>query len=88
MRRMVVLAVSIVTLLWLMVAWSRWDQPMWKSGAVAQSGPDEGDNRHPSGKDRSEEHGKSGTQGKSETDPDGDTKMHLGSDVQEINRTT
>ena len=33
---------------------------------------DEGDNKHPSGKDRSVEHGKGGTQGKSDSDPDGD----------------
>ena len=33
---------------------------------------DEGDNKHPSGKDRSVENGGSGNQGKSESDPDGD----------------
>ena len=37
---------------------------------IAQTGPDEGDNRHPSGKDRSEEMGNSQTQGKSQSDPD------------------
>ena len=35
--------------------------------------PDAGDNRHPSGKDRSVENGGSGTQGKSKSDPDGMT---------------
>jgi hypothetical protein len=34
--------------------------------------PDEGDNEHPSGKDRSVEPGKSGTQGNSDSDPDDD----------------
>jgi hypothetical protein len=34
--------------------------------------PDEGDNEHPSGKDRSVEPGKSGTQGNSSSDPDDD----------------
>ena len=34
--------------------------------------PDEGDNEHPSGKDRSVEPGKSGTQGNSGSDPDDD----------------
>ena len=34
---------------------------------------DDGDNKHPSGKDRSVENGGSGTQGKSTSDPDGDT---------------
>ena len=34
--------------------------------------PDAGDNAHPSGKDRSVEHGASGNQGKSESDPDDD----------------
>ena len=34
--------------------------------------PDEGDNEHPSGKDRSIEPGKSGTQGNSGSDPDDD----------------
>lgn len=38
---------------------------------IEQSGPDSGDNLHPSGNDRSEEHGNSGTQGKSQSDPDG-----------------
>jgi len=36
--------------------------------------PDEGDNAHPSGKDRSVEHGKSLTQGKSQSDPDDNGK--------------
>ena len=35
--------------------------------------PDDGDNAHPSGKDKSVEHGKSGNQGKSGSDPDGDS---------------
>ena len=34
---------------------------------------DDGDNAHPSGKDRSVENGGSGTQGKSQSDPDGDS---------------
>jgi len=36
--------------------------------------PDEGDNEHPSGKDRSIEHGKSTAQGKAKSDPDDDTR--------------
>jgi hypothetical protein len=35
--------------------------------------PDAGDNRHPSGRDRSVEAGGSGTQGNSPSDPDGDS---------------
>ena len=35
---------------------------------------DEGDNAHPSGKDRSVEHGNSGNQGKATADPDDDTR--------------
>jgi hypothetical protein len=38
----------------------------------AQKTPDQTPNDHPSGKDRSAEPGKSGTQGKSASDPDGD----------------
>ena len=34
--------------------------------------PDDGDNRHPSGKDRSVEHGGSGNQGRAQHDPDDD----------------
>jgi hypothetical protein len=34
--------------------------------------PDDGDNAHPSGRDRSVEPGGSGTQGRSASDPDGD----------------
>lgn len=34
--------------------------------------PDSGDNAHPSGKDRSVEHGKSGNQGNAQSDPDDD----------------
>ena len=34
---------------------------------------DDGDNAHPSGKDKSVEHGKSGNQGNSASDPDGDS---------------
>lgn len=34
--------------------------------------PDDGDNAHPSGKDKSVEHGKSGNQGNSTSDPDDD----------------
>ncbi len=34
---------------------------------------DDGDNRHPSGRDKSVEHGGSGNQGKSQSDPDGDS---------------
>lgn len=36
--------------------------------------PDEGDNAHPSGKDRSVEHGGSVTQGKAASDPDDDSR--------------
>jgi hypothetical protein len=39
-------------------------------GGTPNNVPDEGDNAHPSGKDRSVEHGKSGNQGKSESNPD------------------
>ena len=38
---------------------------------------DDGDNRHPSGKDKSVEHGGSGNQGKSQSDPDGDSNGGL-----------
>ncbi|MEA2451950.1 MAG: hypothetical protein QOG04_660 [Actinomycetota bacterium] len=41
-------------------------------GGTPNNQADEGDNKHPSGKDRSVENGKSGNQGKSESDPDGD----------------
>jgi hypothetical protein len=41
-------------------------------GGTPNNVPDEGDNKHPSGKDRSVEHGKSGNQGNSESDPDDD----------------
>src|SRR5687768_5993171 len=37
---------------------------------TANNVSDEGDNRHPSGKDRSVENGKSGNQGNSESNPD------------------
>jgi len=40
-------------------------------GGTPNNVSDEGDNRHPSGKDRSVEKGGSGNQGKSESDPDG-----------------
>lgn len=40
------------------------------SDGVANNISDSGDNAHPSGKDRSVEHGKSGNQGKSESTPD------------------
>lgn len=46
--------------------------------SIAQTGSDEGDNRHPSGKDRSVEHGKSETQGKSNSDPDGTQNSYGG----------
>lgn len=39
-------------------------------GNTPNNVPDEGDNQHPSGKDRSVENGGSGTQGKSESNPD------------------
>lgn len=39
-------------------------------GGTPNNVVDEGDNRHPSGKDRSVEHGNSGNQGKSESNPD------------------
>lgn len=45
---------------------------------IAQTGPDEGDNRHPSGKDRSIEPGNSQTQGKSQLDPDGKENAYGG----------
>jgi hypothetical protein len=41
-------------------------------GGTPNNQPDEGDNRHPSGKDRSVENGGSGNQGKAESDPDDD----------------
>jgi hypothetical protein len=41
---------------------------------TANNVPDEGDNAHPSGKDRSVEHGGSGNQGNSESDPDDNGK--------------
>jgi hypothetical protein len=41
-------------------------------GGTPNNVEDEGDNRHPSGKDRSIERGGSGNQGKSESDPDDD----------------
>jgi hypothetical protein len=41
-------------------------------GGTPNNVVDEGDNRHPSGKDKSVEHGNSGNQGKSESDPDDD----------------
>ncbi|OGY26917.1 MAG: hypothetical protein A2Z42_00805 [Candidatus Woykebacteria bacterium RBG_19FT_COMBO_43_10] len=41
-----------------------------KNTSIQYDEPDEGDNLHPSGKDRSIEHGRSGTQGKSDSDPD------------------
>jgi hypothetical protein len=40
-------------------------------GGTPNNVADDGDNRHPSGKDRSVEHGGSGNQGKSASDPDG-----------------
>jgi hypothetical protein len=41
-------------------------------GGTANNVSDEGDNKHPSGKDRSVENGKSGNQGNSSSDPDDD----------------
>ena len=41
-------------------------------GGTANNVEDDGDNAHPSGKDRSTENGKSGNQGNSESDPDDD----------------
>jgi hypothetical protein len=41
-------------------------------GGTPNNVSDEGDNAHPSGKDRSVEHGNSGNQGNSESDPDDD----------------
>ncbi len=41
-------------------------------GGTPNNVPDEGDNAHPSGKDKSVENGGSGNQGKSESDPDDD----------------
>jgi hypothetical protein len=41
-------------------------------GGTPNNVEDDGDNKHPSGKDRSTEKGKSGNQGKSESDPDDD----------------
>lgn len=41
-------------------------------GGTKNNVADEGDNQHPSGKDRSVENGKSGNQGNSESDPDDD----------------
>lgn len=46
--------------------------------SIPQTGPDEGDNNHPSGKDRSIEHGNSQIQGKSQSDPDGDKNANGG----------
>ena len=43
-------------------------------GGTPNNQPDEGDNAHPSGKDRSVENGNSGNQGKSESDPDDNGK--------------
>lgn len=69
-------------LLVLVLPWTVWrDGPVRyvaRAVNVAQTGPDEGDNRHPSGRDRSEEHGKSGTQGKAKSDPDGDSNASGG----------
>jgi len=45
---------------------------------IPQTGPDEGDNKHPSGNDRSEEQGKSESQGKSHSDPDEKENAHGG----------
>ena len=42
-------------------------------GGTPNNVADEGDNKHPSRKDRSVENGKSGNQGKSQSDPDGDS---------------
>jgi hypothetical protein len=41
-------------------------------GGTPNNQPDAGDNAHPSGKDKSVEHGNSGNQGNSESDPDDD----------------
>ena len=41
-------------------------------GGTANNVADEGDNAHPSGRDRSVEHGNGGNQGRSESDPDDD----------------
>jgi hypothetical protein len=41
------------------------------SDGVRNNIPDDGDNRHPSGRDRSVENGNSGNQGNSQSDPDG-----------------
>lgn len=43
-------------------------------GGTPNNQPDAGDNRHPSGKDRSVEYGNSGNQGNSASDPDDDGK--------------
>ncbi len=43
-------------------------------GGTPNNQPDEGDNEHPSGKDKSEEKGNSGNQGNSESDPDDNGK--------------
>jgi len=43
-------------------------------GGTPNNVADSGDNRHPSGKDRSVEHGKSGNQGKATSDPDNNGK--------------
>ena len=43
-------------------------------GGTPNNVVDHGDNRHPSGKDRSVEHGKSGNQGKATSDPDNNGK--------------
>ena len=42
-------------------------------GGTPNNVADDGDNKHPSGKDRSEENGNSGNQGNSASDPDGDS---------------
>ena len=54
---------------------------------VAQTGPDDGDNAHPSGKDRSKENGKSGNQGKSQSDPDGLENANGGDSQDKIGNT-
>jgi hypothetical protein len=41
-------------------------------GGTRNNVADDGDNRHPSGRDRSVEHGRSGNQGRAESDPDDD----------------
>ena len=46
---------------------------------IPQTGADEEDNRHPSGKDRSIEHGNSQNQGRSNSDPDGKENTYGGS---------